>query len=97
MKKFIQKYLPLALTVFFTFMLPEVAMAAGADTGESGATSFQTWLNEWIPIGCAIVIVVCAFAWMLHVISMAFASRIVIGLIIIGSASYLVSLLGVGS
>lgn len=93
----LKKYLKMVMLVVFCFSLPEVAMAAGADTGESGATSLQTWLNEWIPIGAAIAIVVCAFAWMLHLISMAWASRVAIGLIVMGSASYLVSLTGVGS
>lgn len=93
----LKKYLQLAMLVMFCFALPEVAMAAGADTGESSATGIQTWLNTWIPIACAVAIVVCAFAWMLHLIPISWVPRIVFGLIFIGSATYLVSLTGVGS
>jgi len=76
-------------------LLPGVAFAAGIDTGEAAMTSIQSWLNTWIPVACAICIMVCAFAWMLHLISISWASRVAIGLIFIGSASYLVSLMGV--
>ncbi|CDL50768.1 TraM [Escherichia coli ISC41] len=40
---------------------------------------------------------VSCFMWMLHVIPASFIPRIVISLIGIGSASFLVSLTGVGS
>lgn len=93
----VKRYAPAALTGLFMVAAPQLALAAGVDTGESGATSIQTWLNEWIPIGCAIAIVVSAFAWMLHLIPMSWAVRVGVGLIVIGSASYLVSLTGVGS
>ncbi|MBT0731476.1 TrbC/VirB2 family protein [Rosenbergiella nectarea] len=76
-------------------VLPNMTFAAGIDTGEAAMTSIQSWLNTWIPVACAICIMVCAFAWMLHLISIAWASRVAIGLIFIGSASYLVSLMGV--
>lgn len=86
----------LTLSFFSTVTLfPAFAMAAGIDTGEAAMTSIQSWLNTWIPVACAICIMVCAFAWILHLISIAWAVRVAIGLIFIGSASYLVSLMGV--
>lgn len=97
MTTFFKKYGPALLMGVLSFAAPQIAMAAGTDTGESTATSFQTWLDTWIPIGCAIAIIVSCFMWMLHVIPASFMPRIVIGLIGIGSASYLVSLTGVGS
>jgi len=93
----LKKYGPALLTALFCLAAPEIAMAAGTDTGESGATSIQTWLNEWIPIACAIAIVVAALAWMMHMLPMSWAVRMGVGLIVIGSASYLVSLTGVTS
>lgn len=76
---------------------PTLTLAAGIDTGQAAISSIQSWLNTWIPMACAVVIVICAFAWILHMISIAWAARVAIGLIFIGSASYLVSLLGVSS
>ena len=88
------RFLTLTCLVLCT-LFPTLALAAGIDTGEAAMTSIQSWLNTWIPIACAICIMVCAFAWILHLISIAWAVRVAIGLIFIGSASYLVSLLGV--
>lgn len=84
-----------AVLVMVSSLSPVGAFAAGIDTGEAAMTSIQSWLNTWIPVACAICIMVCAFAWMLHLISISWASRVAIGLIFIGSASYLVSLMGV--
>lgn len=71
------------------------AFAAGTDTGSSAMTSLQTWMMEWIPLGAALLIIACAVAWIGHMIQAAFAVRVVVGLILIGSASYIVGLLGV--
>lgn len=87
------RYLTLIFLALCAFC-PMLACAAGIDTGEAALTSLQSWLNTWIPIACAICIMVCAFAWVLHLISIAWAVRVAIGLIFIGSASYLVSLMG---
>lgn len=92
----LKKYGPVLFMGFVCITMPELALASGTDTGEAAATSLQTWLDTWIPIGCAIAIAVSCFGWMLHVIPASFMPRIAFGLIGIGSASYLVSLLGVG-
>ena len=92
-----KKYGPAVVMGVLSIALPQIALAAGTDTGESTATSIPTWLSTWIPIGCAIAIMVSCFMWMLHVIPASFIPRIVISLIGIGSASFLVSLTGVGS
>lgn len=80
---------------FMTFVASSGAFAAGTDTGSSSMTSLQTWMMEWIPLGAALLIIACALAWIAHMIQAAFAVRVVIGLIVIGSASYLVGLFGI--
>ncbi|WP_225776481.1 TrbC/VirB2 family protein [Pseudomonas sp. Marseille-Q5115] len=73
------------------------ACAAGVDTGSSSMTSLQTWLDTWIPLAATILIVVTAIGWMAHMVQMTTAVRLGLGLIVIGSASYLVSLFGLTS
>ena len=53
-----KKYGPAVVMGVLSIALPQIALAAGTDTGESTATSIQTWLSTWIPIGCAIAIMV---------------------------------------
>lgn len=55
-------------------------------------TSLKTWMMTWIPIAATILIIVCAIAWIAHILRADWAVRIVIGLIVIGSVSYLVGL-----
>ncbi|EFE9421059.1 conjugal transfer protein TraM, partial [Escherichia coli] len=62
-----KKYGPAVVMGVLSIALPQIALAAGTDTGVSTATSIQTWLSTWIPIGCAIAIMVSCFMWMLHV------------------------------
>ncbi|KAF1008130.1 MAG: hypothetical protein V3Q69_13805 (plasmid) [Burkholderia sp.] len=62
------------------------------DTGTSSMTSLKTWMMTWIPIAATILIIVCAIAWIAHILRADWAVRIVIGLIVIGSVSYLVGL-----
>lgn len=78
-----------------TFFASSAAMAAGTDTGSSSMTSLQTWMMEWIPLGAALLIIACAIGWIAHVVQASFAVRCVVGLIVIGSASYLVGLFGI--
>ena len=81
-----KKYGPAVVMGVLSIALPQIALAAGTDTGESTATSIQTWLSTWIPIGCAIAIMVSCFMWMILVIPASFIPRIVISLIGIVSA-----------
>jgi hypothetical protein len=70
-------------------------MAAGTDTGSSALSSLQAWMMEWIPIGAALLIIACALGWIAHLVRADFAVRCVVGLIVVGSASYLVGLFGI--
>lgn len=70
------------------------AMAAGVDTGSSSLGALKQWMMTWIPIAATILIIITAIMWMSHVMHHNFAIRIVGGLIVIGSASYLVGLFG---
>ena len=43
----------------------------------------------WIPIAATVLIIVSSIAWIAHMLPASWAVRIVIGLIVVGSASYL--------
>jgi hypothetical protein len=73
------------------------ATAAGVDTGTSSMTAITTWLMTWIPLSAVILIVVSAIAWIAHLIRMDWAVRLVVGLIVVGSASYIVGLFGLST
>lgn len=73
------------------------ACAAGVDTGTSSMTSITTWMMTWIPLSAVILIVVSAIAWIAHLIRMDWAVRLVVGLIVVGSASYIVGLFGLSA
>ncbi|MBD4162828.1 hypothetical protein GUH55_12780 [Xanthomonas citri pv. citri] len=47
----------------------------------------------WIPIAATVLIIICAVACIGHILRADWAIRVVIGLIVIGSSSYLVGLL----
>jgi len=51
----------------------------------------------WIPLSAVILIVVSAIAWIAHLIRMDWAVRLVVGLIVVGSASYIVGLFGLST
>ncbi|HCN4499636.1 TPA: conjugal transfer protein TraM, partial [Escherichia coli] len=57
-------------------------------------SSINSWLMTWIPIAATVLIIVSAIAWIAHMLPASWAVRIVIGLIVVGSASYLVGLFG---
>jgi len=78
-----------------TFLASSPAIAAGTDTGSSALSSLQAWMMEWIPIGAALLIIACALGWIAHLVRADFAVRCVVGLIVVGSASYLVGLFGI--
>lgn len=85
------------LIALFCVAAPEIALAAGgADTGQSTGNNIKTWMDTWIPIGCTIGVMVSFLVWLFHLISAGFMFRLAIGMIGIGSASYLVSLTGIG-
>lgn len=87
-----------AVLVAGIFMaLSNAAMAAGVDTGSSSMNSINTWLMTWIPLLATILIIVSAIAWIAHMLRADFAIRIVVGLIVVGSASYIAGLFGLGS
>ncbi|EPR5023042.1 TPA: TrbC/VirB2 family protein [Pseudomonas aeruginosa] len=71
-----------------------LAMAAGVDTASSSLNSVETWLRVWIPIACVLGIMVMALLWWLHAIHATFIIRGVVAMILIGSASYIVSFFG---
>ncbi len=58
-------------------------------------TSSHGWIR--IPIACTIGVIVSFLVWLFHLISAGFMFRLAIAMVGIGSASYLVSLTGIGS
>ncbi|SAL80228.1 TrbC/VirB2 family protein [Caballeronia telluris] len=87
--------LQLARAFALTFFASSTAYAAGTDTGSSAMSSLQAWMMEWIPIGAALLIIACAIGWIAHLVRADFAVRCVVGLIVVGSASYIVGLFGI--
>lgn len=77
--------------VMATMMVSAPALAQ-VNTAETGLTNIEDWLTQWIPILATLSIIVAALAWMAGFARMDVAIRIVVGLIVIGSASYLVGL-----
>lgn len=74
------------------------AFASGADTSSETWSAMQTWLNTWIPLMCAVGLIVIGIGWgVLHMIPATVGWKAVLGMIIAGSASYLVSLTGLAS
>ncbi|EAU4728226.1 TrbC/VirB2 family protein [Salmonella enterica] len=90
----IKRFFPVAMFMLVALCVPELALAAGADTGESSMNSVNSWMMTWIPIGATILIIASALAWIAHMLPASWAIRIVVGLIVVGSASYLVGLFG---
>jgi len=87
--------LQLARALILAFLASSTAYAAGTDTGSSAMSSLQAWMMEWIPIGAALLIIACAIGWIAHLVRADFAVRCVVGLIVVGSASYIVGLFGI--
>ena len=86
------------LVALLCIAAPELALAAGgADTGASTGNNIKSWLDTWIPIACTIGVIVSFLVWLFHLISAGFMFRLAIAMVGIGSASYLVSLTGIGS
>jgi type IV secretory pathway VirB2 component (pilin) len=50
----------------------------------------NSWLMTWIPTACIIGLIVSALAWMFHMLRLDWAVRLCVGMIVIGSASYIV-------
>lgn len=75
--------------------VPQLAMAQ-AETATSSLNSLKSWMMLWIPLACTIGLIVSALAWMFHMLRLDFAVRLCIGMIIIGSASFIVGWFGLG-
>lgn len=91
----VNRALLMAWTLVSIVLVSSTAYAAGTDTGSSAMSSLQAWMMEWIPIGAALLIIACALGWIAHLVRADFAVRCVVGLIVVGSASYLVGLFGI--
>ena len=82
--------------VLFTLLMATLLMSAPAlaqvDTAEEGLQNIEDWMTQWIPILATLAIMAAALAWMTGFARMDLAIRIILGLIVIGSASYLVGL-----
>ena len=81
-------------TVLFMLVMASLMVSAPAlaqvNTAETGLSNVQDWMQEWIPILATLAVIVSALAWMAGFLRMDIAVRIVVGLIVIGSASYIV-------
>lgn len=50
----IKRFFPVAMFMLAALCVPELALAAGADTGESSLSSVQSWMMTWIPIAATV-------------------------------------------
>jgi hypothetical protein len=65
--------------------------AFAVDTSSSGLNSLQSWFMIWIPLACALIIIVLGLGLMAHMVKLHQLIYPVAGLILIGSASALVA------
>ncbi|CAD0362308.1 TrbC/VirB2 family protein [Xanthomonas campestris pv. campestris] len=93
----IKKYGTTAVAFGLLAMLSTAAHAQGVDTGASSMNAIRTWLMTWIPIAATILVIVSFILWMAHILRQDFAVRLIVGLVGIGSASYIVGLFGLGT
>lgn len=84
----------MAMLTCMLMLVSGFASAAGVDTGSSSMNQLNTWLMTWIPIGAALGIVGVAGAWIFGMVPMSITVRVAIGLIVMGSASYIVGMFG---
>lgn len=72
--------------------------ASGMDTSTTAWNNIHTWLTRWVPLACGAVIVVLSIGWgVFHAIPGSFAGRAIIGMMVAGSASYIVDLVGLAN
>lgn len=79
-------------TLVMATMMVSAPVLAQVNTAETGLSNIQDWLTQWIPILATLAIIVAALAWMAGYARMDVAIRIVVGLIVIGSSSYIVGM-----
>lgn len=81
-------------TLMFALLTLLMATPAFAqvDTATQGLGQLETWITTWIPLGATLAIVAVGIGLIFGFGRMDIAIRIVLGLILIGSASYLVGL-----
>lgn len=87
------KNIKFILSAFLLSAFQTAAFASGgASTATSGLTSITSWLSTWIPLAATLAVIITALAYMFHMIQLNVMVRLIFGLILIGSASYLVSM-----
>lgn len=65
---------------------------AQVDTASEGLGQLESWFTTWIPLGATLAIIAVGLGLMFGFGRMDIAIRLCLGLILIGSASYLVGL-----
>ncbi|MGO3768167.1 TrbC/VirB2 family protein [Halomonas sp. AOP1-B1-8] len=65
---------------------------AQVDTASQGLGQLESWFTTWIPLGATLAIIAVGLGLMFGFGRMDIAIRLCLGLILIGSASYLVGL-----
>ncbi len=74
-----------------------VLAAGGVDTGLTTVTAIKDWINTWVPIVAVIAIIAIGIAWTIGLIQAGTAIKTAFGVVIVGSATYLVSLAGLAA
>lgn len=91
------RYRVVLFTLAFAVLMTAMPALAQVDTAESSLSNAQDWLNTWIPLACVLVIIGAGLALLAGMLRMDWFIRGTMGMIIIGSASYIVSFFGIGT
>lgn len=80
------------LSIALMALLTASPAFAQVDTAQQGLGQLESWFTTWIPLGATLAIIAVGLGLMFGFGRMDIAIRLCLGLILIGSASYLVGL-----
>lgn len=81
----------IASLILLAATMPCAGYAAGIDTATSGLTALQSWLKLWAPVAAGIGVAVLGLTCVFTHVGIRDVARPIFGLLIFGSASYIVS------
>lgn len=87
-----KKNITFVASILLLSVLHSAAFASGGvDTSVSGLNSLYSWVRLWLPMAATLGVIGIAIACIFNLMSVSSAVKPVLGLIVAGSAAYLVS------
>lgn len=83
-----------AITLALVSLMVTSPAFAQVDTAESSLSSIQDWLDTWIPLAMVLGIIVGGLTFAFGFLRLDWFVRSTIGMIVIGSAAYIVGFFG---